>query len=306
LLTTLFLDIRDRVNDGSNEQGLLGLAFHPNFSQNGYFFVNYTGQGGDTFVARFEVTSDPNWVDPASEKIILRIKQPFGNHNGGHLAFGPNGQLYIGTGDGGSANDPQGNAQNLNTLLGKMLRLDINHAEPYGVPADNPFIGTGSRPEIWAYGLRNPWRFSFDRLTGDLYIGDVGQNQWEEINFLAVNAPGGANFGWDFWEAFHPFEGNPPPNLDFVSPISEYDHSLGCSVTGGVVYRGSLEAWQGVYFYGDFCTGIVWGLLRDSAGEWQNSQLYQTGANITSFGEDENGEVYLVDRKGTVWVLSAK
>ena len=300
ILPTPFLNIRARVGDGGSERGLLGLAFHPQYSQNGYFFVNYTDLNGDTVVARYRVSSDPNQADPASEEIVFTLGQPFGNHNGGHLAFGPDGYLYIGTGDGGSAGDPEGNAQNLDSLLGKMLRLNVDHL-PYNIPPDNPF-----GDEIWAYGLRNPWRYSFDRLTGDLYIGDVGQNQWEEIDFWERKAPPGANFGWDFWEGNHPYEGTPPEGLAMIAPVAEYDHTQGCSVTGGVVYRGALSAWQGVYLYGDYCTGRVWGLLRNADGVWLNALLFETGLNITSFGEDENGEVYLLHYGGAIYKLSER
>jgi glucose/arabinose dehydrogenase len=209
-------------------------------------------------------------------------------------------------GDGGSAGDPENNAQNLNTLLGKMLRLDIDSGQLYGIPADNPFNNGGGLPEIWALGLRNPWKFSFDRQTGDLYIGDVGQNQWEEVHFLAAPTTAGINFGWKFWEGLHPYEGSPPADLSFDFPIWEYGHELGCSVTGGTVYRGADPNWQGIYLYGDFCSGRVWGLLRDSNGEWQNTQLFQTGYNIAAIGEDETGEVYLVARRGEVYKLSIK
>jgi glucose/arabinose dehydrogenase len=237
-------------------------------------------------------------ADPSTEEILLTIAQPYGNHNGGHLVFGPDDLLYIGTGDGGSAGDPDGNAQNLNSLLGKMLRLNVDKL-PYSIPPDNPF-GT----EIWAYGLRNPWRFSFDRATGDLFIGDVGQNQWEEIHFWAGGTPGGANFGWDFFEGSHPYEGTVPDDLSLINPIAEYDHSFGCSVTGGVVYRGAMPEWQGVYLYGDYCSGRVWGLLRNPQGGWMHAQLFETGTRISSFGEDENGEVYLVDHGGRVYNLT--
>jgi glucose/arabinose dehydrogenase len=307
-LPTPFLDIRTRVEDGGNEQGLLGLAFHPQYPQNGFFFLNYTGQDGDTFISRFSVSSDPNLADPASETILLRIAQPYGNHNGGHLVFGPDGYLYIGTGDGGSGGDPQGNAQNPDSLLGKMLRIDVDRGDPYAIPADNPYAYGGGRPEIWAAGLRNPWRYAFDRATGDLYIADVGQNQWEEVHFVAADQtgvpPAGGNYGWDYWEATHPFEGDPPAGVEMIPPIWEYDHALGCSVTGGYVYRGVYPDWRGVYLYGDFCSGTVWGLLRDSAGAWQNAPLFQTGANITSFGEDQNGELYLILRGGEVLQLA--
>lgn len=300
LLASPFLDIQQRVNDSASEQGLLGLAFHPQYPQNGYFFLNYTNDRGNTVIARFRVSADPNLADPNSEEIILSIDQPYGNHNGGHLAFGPDEFLYIGTGDGGSANDPQGNAQNLDSLLGKMLRIDIEHF-PYSIPPDNPY-----GDEIWAYGLRNPWRYAFDQLTGDLYIGDVGQNLWEEIDFLPADAPAGTNFGWDFREASHPFEGTISEDLTLVDPIAEYDHARGCSVTGGEVYRGALPDWQGIYLYGDFCSGLVWGLLPRDDGTWINEQLFETNVNISSFGLDETGEVYLVHHGGQVFRLTEK
>jgi glucose/arabinose dehydrogenase len=307
LIPDPFIDIRDRVEDSNNEQGLLGLAFHPSYAKNGLFFVNYTGRGGDTNISKFSVSSDANIADPDSETILLRIKQPFANHNGGHLLFGSDGYLYIGTGDGGSGGDPDGNAQNLYSLLGKMLRIDVDHGEPYAVPADNPYAYGGGRPEIWAIGLRNPWRYSFDRATGDLYIADVGQNKWEEINYLAANntrIPSEEwNYGWDYWEAAHPFEGTPPAGIMMLAPIWEYDHSKGCSITGGIVYRGTFPEWQGIYIYGDFCNGTIWGLLRDPQGDWMNSVLFQTGSNITSFGEDESGELFMVDRSGDVFQL---
>jgi glucose/arabinose dehydrogenase len=303
LLSTPFLDIRDRVLDRNNEQGLLGLAFHPDYENNGTLYVNYTGKGGDTYISRFSVTSDPNLADPDSEKVLMRIPQPYANHNGGHLLFGPDGYLYIGTGDGGSGGDPQGNAQNLNSLLGKMLRIDVDHGDPYGIPADNPFVGGGGLPEIWAYGLRNPWRYAFDRATGDLYIGDVGQNTWEEIDVLAAPLPAGSNFGWNYWEGAHAFQGTPPQDAVMIPPVWEYDHTQGCSITGGVPYRGAYPDWSGIYFYADFCSGTIWGLLQDGSGTWRNQVLFQTGTNITSFGEDEAGELYRVDRAGSVYRL---
>ncbi|HNB50529.1 MAG TPA: PQQ-dependent sugar dehydrogenase, partial [Anaerolineales bacterium] len=303
--TNSFLDIHGRVGDEGNEQGLLGLAFHPDYEENGYFYVNYTDTNGDTVIARYTVSADdPNRADPTSELILLQIRQPYPNHNGGHLAFGPDGYLYIATGDGGSGGDPQGNGQSLSTLLGKLLRIDVN-TEPYVSPTENPFTDSYGLKEIWAYGLRNPWRFSFDRLTHDLFIGDVGQDEWEEINFVPAGTSGGLNFGWNYLEGTHTYEGSVPTGLALTGPIWEYSHSIGtCSVTGGVVYRGSvLPAWNGIYLYGDFCSGQVWGLLRDANGVWQNQLLFVTGLNITSFGEDETGEVYLVARQGEIYKL---
>ncbi len=283
VLADPFLDIRDRAGDAGLEQGLLGLAFHPGYVQNGYFYVNYTDLNGDTVISRFQVSpDDPNLAEPASELVLLRVDQPYTNHNGGGLAFGPDGYLYIGLGDGGSAGDPAGNAQNPDTYLGKMLRLD----------ADTP----NAAPEIWASGLRNPWRFSFDASTGDLYIADVGQNMWEEINFVTAGTPGGLNFGWDFFEGFHAYEGQPPTGQVFSSPVAEYSHAEGCSITGGYVYRGAeLPEWQGVYFYSDYCTGNVSGMIRTGAETWQSAILFQTGVPVSTFGVDEAGELYLAD-----------
>jgi glucose/arabinose dehydrogenase len=296
LLEASFLDITDRVGSSGNEQGLLGLAFHPQYAQNGRFFVNYTDKNGDTSISRFQVSNDPNVADPASEVKILGVDQPFANHNGGVLVFGPDGYLYAGLGDGGSQGDPFGNAQNTSVLLGKILRLDVDSAEPYAVPADNPFGN-----EIWHYGLRNPWRISFDRLTGDLYIGDVGGGQWEEIDFLEAGSPGGANFGWNYREGAHDYKGNAPAGL--IDPVAEYSHSEGgCSVTGGYVYRGAMPEWNGIYLYGDYCTGLIWGLIRSGDG-WQNQLLFDTDVNITSFGEDESGEVYLLGDSGEIYRL---
>ncbi|MGB7875436.1 MAG: PQQ-dependent sugar dehydrogenase [Anaerolineales bacterium] len=300
LLDTPYLNITDRVGSGGNEQGLLGLAFHPNYEVNGLFFVNYTDINGNTVIARFRVTGDPNVADPTGEVVLLRLNQPFRNHNGGVLAFGPDGYLYAGLGDGGSAGDPQGNAQSLNTWLGKILRLDVDSADPYAIPPDNPFGN-----EIWAYGLRNPWRLSFDRETDDLYIGDVGQNQWEEIDFVSAGTPGGMNFGWDYFEGTHPYEGSPPQGAQLAPPVAEYSHSQGCSVTGGYVYRGAMPEWNGIYLYGDYCSGIVWGLIRSDEG-WQNQVLYSSVGRLTSFGQDEDGEVYLVLDGGQIQRLSAK
>lgn len=284
-----FLDISGRVGSGGSEQGLLGLAFHPGYASNGVFFVNYTDRSGNTVVARFQASpDDPDRALPASEQVLLRVDQPYANHNGGGLAFGPDGRLYIGLGDGGSGGDPQGNGQNPSTYLGKMLRLDV----------DDP----AAAPEVWASGLRNPWRYSFDPLTGDLYVADVGQGQWEEVNFVPAGAPAGLNFGWSYYEGSQPFSGQPPAGLDFVWPVAEYPHSgslegmSGCSVTGGYVYRGQeMPEWQGVYFFGDYCSGGVFGLARTGESDWLAAALFSPGGNITTFGVDEAGELYLAE-----------
>jgi glucose/arabinose dehydrogenase len=301
LLETPFLDITDRLTDKGNEQGLLGLAFHPDFANNGFLYVNYTQQGGDTVIARF--TAAGNIADPNSEVRLLNVKQPFPNHNGGALAFGPDGYLYIGLGDGGSGGDPQGNGQNLNTLLGKILRIDVNNSNPYAVPTDNHFGN-----EIFHYGLRNPWRFSFDSSTGDLCIGDVGQGSWEEIDFLPAGTPGGVNFGWNRYKGMHDY--TPGGQIEnYRLPLFEYSHSEGCSVTGGYVYRGSMPEWQGVYFYADFCNGKVWGALRLVTATEETSistGLFETGAQITSFGVDESGEIYLADHSGNILRLARR
>jgi glucose/arabinose dehydrogenase len=299
-----FLDISSQVSC-CGERGLLGLAFHPNYRENGFFYLNYSDLNDNTSISRFSVGDDPNRADPESEVRLLGVEQPFRNHNGGVTEFGPDGYLYLGLGDGGSAGDPQNNGQNPDTLLGSILRLDVDGGEPYAIPPDNPFLEGGGAPEVWAYGLRNPWRFSFDRETGDLYIADVGQNAWEEINFLPEGSPGGGNFGWNLFEGTHPYStSNPPEGVDLIYPVAEYDHSLGCSVTGGFVYRGQdLPDWQGIYLYGDYCSGLIWGLFRDGEGSWQNRELFETGAFIASFGEDEAGEVYFADRQGGVFRL---
>ncbi len=300
-----FLDITGRIRSNGSEQGLLGLAFHPDYKSNGFFYVNYTDNNGDTVISRFSVSPDPNLADPSSELRMLGIPQPYANHNGGAVAFGPDGYLYLGLGDGGSGGDPLGNGQSLNSLLGKVLRLDVDHDIPYSIPPNNPFAGSGEvYQEIWASGLRNPWRFSFDPVTGDLYIGDVGQNEWEEID-IAPAGLGGLNFGWNVFEGNHPYQGNSAASFAF--PIAEYNHTQGCSVTGGVVSRGAaLPAWNGIYLYGDFCTGYVWGLLTQG-GSWQSQLLFETGLGISTFGVDEAGNVYLADyRGGTIYRLASK
>jgi glucose/arabinose dehydrogenase len=307
LLPTPFLDLTQKVIC-CGERGLLGLVFHPKYAENGYFYVDYTENVNSqlyTVIARYSVsTSDPNQADPNSELRLLRIEQPFNNHNGGEVQFGPDGYLYIGMGDGGSEGDPNGNGQSLKTLLGKILRIDVDNTQPYAIPADNPFANGGGLWEIWAYGLRNPWRFSFDRLTGDLYIGDVGQDLWEEIDYLPAGSPGGENFGWNYYEGTHNYRGSPPAGTEFVMPVAEYSHDVGESVSGGYVYRGiDLPAWYGVYLYGDYGTGRVWGLLHLPDGNWQDSLMFETGTKISSFGVDENGEIYLVDYSGSILML---
>jgi glucose/arabinose dehydrogenase len=299
LLPDPFLDITDRTRSTGNEQGLLGLAFDPQYRTNGRFFVDYIDLNGNTVVARYLVSADnPDKADPASGAAILRVNQPYANHNGGDLVFGPDGYLYIGMGDGGSAGDPLGNGQRLDTLLGKLLRIDVR-SDPYAIPPDNPFLGrAGARPEIWAYGLRNPWRFSFDRATGDLYIGDVGQDAYEEIDFQPAGSAGGQNYGWNIMEGLHPYKGGDTAGL--VPPVAEYSHDGGnCSVTGGYVYRGTrIPPLQGTYLFGDYCTGTIW-VLRRIAGEWRMADWsgFSFGFPISSFGEDESGELYILDYK---------
>ena len=307
LRPTPFLDIVDRVRDASNEQGLLGLAFHPEYASNGRFFVNYTDLTGDTTVAEFNRSEgDANWSDPTSEAIVMTIQQPFSNHNGGDLAFGPEGFLWIATGDGGSGGDPQGNGQNTETLLGKLLRIDVDSGSTYTIPPDNPFVDdTQLRDEIWALGLRNPWRFSFDRSTGDLYIGDVGQGSIEEINFEARTDAGGRNYGWNTMEGSRCFGSSNCSTEGLILPAAEYSHAQGCSVTGGYVYRGSrFPALRGLYLYGDFCTGTVWALAQEDG---TSAVVGQTGLSISSFGEDESGELYITDlRAGSVYLVTGR
>ncbi len=310
VLSTPFLDIDSRVNSAANERGLLGLAFHPNYAENGYFYVNYSDNNGNTRLSRFQVSADdPNVADPDSEVILLTETQPYSNHNGGHVAFGPDGYLYTGLGDGGSGGDPGNRSQNRQTFLGKMLRIDVDNGDPYAIPPDNPFAEDDfTLDEIWALGLRNPWRFSFDRETGDLWIGDVGQNDWEEIDFQPANSTGGENYGWRC------YEGNVAYNLsqcggitDLTGPVHVYENtfSVGCSVTGGYVYRGSeFPKLQGFYLYTDYCSGRIWTIFRNAEGAWQNEELLNADNNIfASFGEDQNGELYLVGRNGVIYKI---
>jgi glucose/arabinose dehydrogenase len=303
-----FLDIVGRVGSGG-ERGLLGLAFHPRYAENGRFFVNYTDRAGDTHISEFRAqppASDS--ADPGSERDLLFVAQPFANHNGGGLAFGNDGKLYIALGDGGSGGDPFDNGQNLGTPLGKILRIDVDAASPFAVPPDNPFVATpGAFPAVWAYGLRNPWRISFDRATGDLMIGDVGQDAVEEVDVGLVSRRGGENYGWNVMEGSRCF--SPPAGCSSAGltlPVVEYSHGDGCSVTGGYVYRGCrMPGYHGMYFYGDYCTAFVRSFrLQNGAAtdqrEWTLPLTRGVDA-ISSFGVDADGEVYIVDHNGEIF-----
>ena len=303
LLSTPFLDLASLVSSSGSEQGLLGLAFHPGYETNGRFFVAYTNPSGSITLARYTVSGDPNLADAASGVVLLTIPKPATNHNGGMLAFGADSYLYLSTGDGGGTGDVANNAQNLASLLGKILRLDVDSASPYAIPADNPFVGVaGAEEEIWAYGLRNPWRFSFDRDSGDLFIGDVGQGSREEIDHEAAGSAGGFNYGWRVMEGslcYNPSTGCDPSGK--ALPVAEYDtHTAGsCAVTGGYVYRGAQStAMQGLYFYGDYCSGRLWAMMQQSPGVWASDLIVDTAYSISSFGEDEAGEIYLADYAG--------
>ena len=303
--TEVFLDIRDRVSESDNEEGLLGLAFDPKYATNGYFYVYYSASSPRrSVVARFSGSqSDPSIADPESETVILEIPQPYGNHNGGQLAFGPDGYLYIGLGDGGSGGDPRGNGQNIGTLLGAILRIDvagISDEKSYAIPPDNPYVGVdGAREEIWAYGLRNPWRFSFDVETDDaetgfLWVGDVGQNRWEEIDVVEK----GLNYGWNTMEGRHCFSPATDCNTNGLElPVAEYDRAEGCSITGGYVYRGGEIPWLvGTYVYADFCSGKIWGLRYDGGSVTEQALLLDSELSITSFGHDLEGTLYVLSR----------
>ncbi|MDM7917282.1 MAG: PQQ-dependent sugar dehydrogenase, partial [Candidatus Eisenbacteria bacterium] len=309
LLPSPFLDIDDLVPDisGNDERGLLGLAFHPDYATNGWFFVDYINLSGDTVIARYTVSSDPNAADPLSWTPILTIDQPYANHNGGTLLFGPDGMLYIGMGDGGGAGDPEENAQDPGSLLGKILRIDVDGEPPYSIPPDNPFAGPGlPLDEIWDLGVRNPYRWSFDRETGDLWIADVGQNRWEEIDFEPAGSTGGVNYGWDNTEGHHCYE--PSQDCDTTGitwPIYEYSHSDGCSITGGVVYRGvAIPSLRGAYFFADYCSNRIWTLRYDGQTVTEVTERTaelapgggQSIGSISAFAEDSAGEMYIVDR----------
>jgi len=321
ILPTPFLDIDSLVLSGG-ERGLLSVAFHPDYAANGFFYVNYTNNSGDTVIARYQVLAlDPNQADPGSASILLTINQDFANHNGGQLQFGPDGYLYVGMGDGGSGGDPNCRAQDPTSLLGKMLRLDVDqnvNTPPFhGIPIDNPFVGDPTtRDEIWALGLRNPWRFSFDQVTGDLYIGDVGQSQWEEVDYQPAGSPGGRNYGWVKREGAHCFSNPPscaagPPDCDdpmFTDPVVEYNQ-LGprCSITGGYVYRGcSAPGLVGKYIYADFCTGEIWASWQSAPDVWETELLAVSLTTIRTFGEDADGELYAANGSQVVRFTGAE
>ncbi|MFG0327546.1 MAG: PQQ-dependent sugar dehydrogenase [Phycisphaerales bacterium JB037] len=320
---TPFIDLSGIVSQAGNERGLLGLAFDPDYASNGYFYVNYTNNAGDTRIRRYQVSSDPDIADALTATPVMAIAQTDSNHNGGWIGFGPDGYLYIASGDGGGSYDPNNAGQRLNTLLGKMLRIDIDgddfptdNQANYAVPDDNPFTDDPlALDEIWAYGLRNPWRPSFDRATGDLWIADVGQQQREEVNFQSASSPGGENYGWRLREGFiqTPNVGGSRP-ADNVDPIHDYTHAQGCSITGGYVYRGcAIPDLQGAYFFADFCSTTIWTLRYDAVAVSdltdRTAELDPPGSlaisSITSFGEDAQGNLYIVDRGGEVFRIVA-
>ena len=330
-LPTPFLDISDRVHEPwypADEMGLLGLAFDPNFKDNGRFYVNYVNDNSETIISRFNIKGGIG--DPHSEEILISLKQPYPNHNGGFIEFGPDGYLYISIGDGGSTGDPDKRAQDLSNLFGTILRIDVNTMEKYLIPINNPYINrSNSKKEIWHYGFRNVWRFSFDKLNGDMYIGDVGQNNWEEINFIRANSKGGGNFGWSILEGNHcyPKDNNKCDSQNTIKPLFEYPNDAnylktivgitqskmhGCSVTGGYVYRGVKKPeLYGRYFFGDYCTGKVWSLKNNNGNidiidhtlellDGMNKKQFY----LSSFGQDENGELYIIDYTGDIYSIT--
>jgi glucose/arabinose dehydrogenase len=314
VLATPFLDLSASISAGG-EQGLLGLAFHPSFKSNGKLYVSYTDRNGTSVIREYRVSAtDPDRVDGSSGRTILVLRQPYANHNGGNIAFGPDGDLYIGFGDGGSAGDPGNRAQNLGTLLGKLLRIDVNRRTGtlrYGIPSDNPFVGRRGLDQIWAYGLRNPWRWSFDRLTGDLWIGDVGQSAWEEVDRVLAthgrNAGRGLNFGWNVMEGNHCYVPSTGcSRTGKTLPLTAYGHTNGrCSITGGFVYRGAAYPdLVGAYLFADYCSGEIWYLDRGAARGAVPTLALDTDAPITSFGQDQAGELYLTDGNGSVYRLT--
>jgi len=302
----IFLDISDRVSARGMEEGLLNLEFDPDYASTGYFYVFYTAAfPRRSVISRFYGGAGDKKADPDSEVVILEVRQPFANHNGGSMAFGPDGYLYIGLGDGGSGGDPQGQGQDTSTLLGTILRIDVRSVRPgssYLVPEDNPFVGddSGAREEIWAYGLRNPWRLSFDRETGVLWVGDVGQNLYEEVDIIEP----GLNYGWNHMEGFRCFSLADCDSSSLQLPVIEYSHDHGCSVTGGYVYRGRrLHALQGAYVYGDFCSGKIWALRYDGERVTDHLEIVDSGLQIAAFGEDTDGELYILAYQGGIYRL---
>jgi hypothetical protein len=303
LLATPYLNIASRITAGG-ERGLLGLAFHPNFATNGYFYVNFTDLAGDTRIERYHATPASDVADANSASLVLAFDQPFSNHNGGMLLFGPDGMLWIGTGDGGSGGDPQGHGQRLNTLLGKMLRIDVTTA-PYTIPSNNPYAGsTSARPEIWGIGLRNPWRYAIDREAGLLYVADVGQNAWEEVHVVGTTTAN-VNYGWNVMEGLHCFNATTCNQTGLDLPVIEYSHDEGCSITGGFVYRGEMiPGLRGHYFYSDYCTGFLRSFRLEN-GVAMDQREWDIGdvGNVPSFGEDASGELYILSQDGTVYRL---
>ncbi|HEX6573467.1 MAG TPA: PQQ-dependent sugar dehydrogenase [Gemmatimonadaceae bacterium] len=304
LLATPFLDITSRVSSGG-ERGLLSVAFHPQYSTNGFFYVYFTGTSGEIRVERFTVSSNRNQANAASAKVILTIQHPRSNHNGGLATFGPDGMLYLGTGDGGGGGDPDLNGQNQNTLLGKILRIDVNSGDPYSIPSGNPLAGrTDARGEIWAIGLRNPWRYAFDPSSGNLYVADVGQDVTEEVNVVAANRAG-VNYGWNVTEGSNCYQSSSCNKANFQLPVLEYNHDAGqCSITGGFVYRGSaIPELAGTYFYADYCAGWVRSFKYDSGATDRRQWELGLPEFITSFGVDNSGELYLASANGKVYKL---
>lgn len=311
-----FLNLTDRVGYASDsERGLLGIAFHPQFATNGYFYLDYTNKQGHTHVSRFRVKQDSADVgDPTSEVVLLVVNQPFANHNGGQIAFGHDDYLYVSLGDGGAGADPQNNGQNKKALLGKLLRIDVNRTENgknYAIPPDNPFVGNPDfAPEIWAWGLRNAWRFSFDRATNDMWIADVGQDKFEEVNFQPAASKGGENYGWRCYEASANFNINGcSAKTNYVFPVFEYPHNNntgGCSITGGFVYRGKLwEKMKGYYFFADYCTGNVWATKRKTDGTFETASFGKLGKDYSTFGQDADGEILIAEYGGKISRLTS-